>query len=92
MRANINEKTKNPNYLKVSNLKGVHRKTLKSWWEKREKYVSARFKNSRFKLETDKFKGKYPEIENSLDKWAQELKLSGSCISGFTLKVKSSFL
>jgi hypothetical protein len=30
MRANINGKTNNPNYLKVS---GVHRKTLKSWWE-----------------------------------------------------------
>ena len=30
MRANINGKTNNPNYLKVSKLTGVHRKTLKS--------------------------------------------------------------
>ena len=89
MRANINGKTNNPNYLKVSKLTGVHRKTLKSWWANREKYASARYKNSRFKLETDKFKGKYPEMENSLDEWAQELRLSGCCLSGFTLKVKA---
>jgi hypothetical protein len=75
MRANINGKSNNPNYLKVSKLTGVHRKTLKSWWENPEKYASAHYKNSRFKLETDKFKGKFPDMKNSLDEWAQELRL-----------------
>ena len=35
MRANINPKTNNPNYSKVSNLTGYDRKTLASWWSKR---------------------------------------------------------
>ena len=37
MRANINPKTNNPNYSKVSNLTGFDRKTLASWWGKRKK-------------------------------------------------------
>jgi hypothetical protein len=35
MRANINPKTNNPNYSRVSNLTGFDRKTLASWWGKR---------------------------------------------------------
>jgi hypothetical protein len=41
MKANINPKTNNPNYSKVSNLTGVDRKTLASWWGKREKIASS---------------------------------------------------
>jgi hypothetical protein len=37
MKANINPKTNNPNYSKVSNLTGFGRKTFASWWGKREK-------------------------------------------------------
>ena len=47
MKANINPKTNNPNYSKVSNLTGVDRKTLASWWDKREKIASAIHKNNR---------------------------------------------
>ena len=40
MRANINLKTNNPNYSGVSNLTAFDRKTLASWWDKREKIAS----------------------------------------------------
>ena len=33
MKANINEKTNNPNFSKVFNLTGIDRKTLKRWWD-----------------------------------------------------------
>ncbi len=33
--------------------------------------------------------GMYPEMENNLDAWAQELREAGCCLSGFTLKVKA---
>jgi hypothetical protein len=49
MRANINPKTNNPNYSRVSNLTGFDRKTLASWWGKREKIASSMNKNSRQK-------------------------------------------
>jgi len=37
MRANINPKTNNPNYSRVSNLTGFDRKTLASWWVREKK-------------------------------------------------------
>ena len=89
MKANINEKTNNPNFSKVCNLTGIDRKTLKRWWDKREEYASSRHKKSASKLSSEKFKGKYPEMENNLDAWAQELREAGCCLSGFTLKVKA---
>ena len=89
MKANINEKTNNPNFSKVFNLTGIDRKTLKRWWDKREEYASSRHKKSASKLSSEKFKGKYPEMENNLDAWAQELREAGCCLSGFTLKVKA---
>ena len=89
MKANINEKTNNPNFTRVFNLTGIDRKTLKRWWDKREEYASSRYKNSAEKLSSEKFKGKYPEMENNLDAWAQELREAGCCTSGFTLKVKA---
>ena len=87
MKANINEKTNNPNFSKVCNLTGIDRKTLKRWGDKREEYASSRHKKSASKLSSEKFKGKYPEMENNLD--AQELRDAGCCLSGFTLKVKA---
>jgi hypothetical protein len=39
MKANINEKTNNPNFTRVFNLTGIDRKTLKRWWDKRVKRV-----------------------------------------------------
>jgi len=89
MKANINEKTNNPNFTRVFNLTGIDRKTLKRWWDKREEYASSRHKKSAAKLSSEKFKGKYPEMENNLDAWAQELREAGCCLSGFTLKVKA---
>ena len=89
MKANINEKTNYPNFTRVFNLTGVDWKTLKRWWDKREEYASSRHKKSAAKLSSEKFKGKYPEMENNLDAWAQELREAGWCLSGFTLKVKA---
>ena len=60
MRANINPKTNNPNYSRVSNLTGFDRKTLASWWGKREKIASSMNKNSRQKLSSEKYKGILP--------------------------------
>jgi hypothetical protein len=62
---------------------------LKRWWDKREEYASSRHKTIAEKLSSEKFKGKYPEMENNLDAWAQELREAGCCLSGFTLKVKA---
>ncbi len=56
MRANINPKTNNPNYSKVSNLTGFDRKTLASWWGKREKIASSMNKNESRKKIKDNFK------------------------------------
>lgn len=89
MRANINPKTNNPNYSKVSNLTGFDRKTLASWWGKREKIASSMNKNSRQKLSSEKYKGMFPDMEDKLDEWTQELREAGCCVSGFTLKVKA---
>jgi hypothetical protein len=89
MKANLNVKTNNPNFTKVNNLTGVDRKTLKRWWNKREEYASSKYKNSAEKLTSEKFKGKYPQMEDNLDAWAQELRDAGCCLSGFTIKVKA---
>lgn len=89
MRANINPKTNNPNYSKVSNRTGYDRKTLASWWGKREKIASSMNKNSRQKLSSEKYKGMFPDMEDKLDEWTQELREAGCCVSGFTLKVKA---
>jgi len=89
MRANINPKTNNPNYSRVSNLTGFDRKTLASWWGKREKIASSMNKNSRQKLSSEKYKGMFPDMEDKLDEWTQELREAGCCVSGFTLKVKA---
>jgi hypothetical protein len=89
MRANINPKTNNPNYSKVSNLTGYDRKTLASWWGKRDKIASSMNKNSRQKLSSEKYKGMFPDMEDKLDEWTQELREAGCCVSGFTLKVKA---
>ena len=89
MKANINPVTNNPNYSKVKNLTGVDRKTLARWWKDREKFASSKIKHNRQKLESDKHKGKYPEMEDKLDELTKELREAGCCISGFTLKVKS---
>ena len=67
MKANINPVTQNPNYLKLNKLTGVDRKTLASWWQKREKISSSKHKHSREKLTSAKFKGKYPEMADKLD-------------------------
>ena len=74
MRANINPKTNNPNYSRVSNLTGFDRKTLASWWGKREKIASSMNKNSRQKLSSEKYKGMFPDMEDKLDEWTQELR------------------
>jgi len=66
MKANINEKTNYPNFTRVFNLTGVDWKTLKRWWDKREEYASSRHKKSAAKLSSEKFKGKYPEMENKI--------------------------
>jgi hypothetical protein len=87
MKAKINPKTINPNYSKVSNLTGVDRKILASWWGKREKIASSMNKNSRQKLSSEKYKGMFPDMEEKLDEWTQELRAAGCCVSGFTLKV-----
>jgi hypothetical protein len=89
MKANINAKTNNPNFTRVFNLTGIDRKTLKRWWDKREEYASSRYKNSAEKLGSEKYTGKFLEMENDLDAWAQELREAGCCLSGFTLKVKA---
>ena len=89
MKANINAKTNNPNFTRVFNLTGIDRKTLKRWWDKREEYASSRYKNSAEKLGSEKYTGKFPEMENDLDAWAQELREAGCCLSGFILKVKA---
>ena len=89
MKANINAKTNNPNFTRVFNLTGIDRKTLKRWWDKREEYASSSYKNSAEKLRSEKYTGKFPEMENDLDAWAQELREAGCCLSGFTLKVKA---
>ena len=89
MRANINPKTNNPNYSKVSNRTGYDRKTLASWWGKKDKIASSMNKNSRQKLSSEKYKGMFPDMEDKLDEWTQELREAGCCVSGFTLKVKA---
>ena len=89
MKANINAKTNNPNFTRVFNLTGIDRKTLKRWWDKREEHASSSYKNSAEKLRSEKYTGKFPEMENDLDTWAQELREAGCCLSGFTLKVKA---
>jgi hypothetical protein len=66
MKANLNVKTNNPNFTKVNNLTGVDRKTLKRWWDKREEYASSKYKNSAEKLTSEKFKGKYPQMEDNI--------------------------
>ena len=65
MKSNINPKTNNPNYSKVCNLTGVDRKTLARWWDKREKIASSLHKNNRNKLSSAKFKGMFPEMEDT---------------------------
>jgi hypothetical protein len=89
LRPIYNPKTNNPNYSKVSNLIGYDRKTLASWWSKREKIASSMNKNSRQKLSSEKYKGMFPNMEDQLDEWTQELREAGCCVSGFTLKVKA---
>jgi hypothetical protein len=46
-------------------------------------------KNSRQKLSSEKYKGMFPDMEDKLDEWTQELREAGCCVSGFTLKVKA---
>ena len=57
--------------------------------DKREEYASSRHKKSAAKLSSEKFKGKYPEMENNLDAWAQELREAGCCLSGFKVGEKN---
>ncbi len=64
MKAIINAKTNNQNFTRVFNLTGIDRKTLKRWWDKREEYTSSRYKNSAGKLGSEKYTGKFPEMEN----------------------------
>ena len=54
-----------------------------------QEYASSRYKNSAEKLGSEKYSGKFPEMENDLDAWVQELIEAGCCLSGFTLKVKA---
>jgi hypothetical protein len=84
-----NPKTNNPNNSKVCNLTGVVSKTLARWWDKEEKIASSLHKNNRNKLSSAKFKGMFPEMEDKLDEWTEELRANGCCISGFTLKEKA---
>jgi len=46
-------------------------------------------KNSRQKLSSEKYKGMFPDMEDKLDEWTQELREAGCCVSAFTLKVKA---
>jgi len=89
MKANMNSKTNNPNYSKVKSLIGVDRKTLASWWQKREEIEKQTHKRGRSNIKSPKFRGKYPEMEDILDAWAKGLRDAGCCVSGFTLKVKA---
>ena len=67
MKANMNSKTNNPNYSKVKSLSGVDRKTLASWWQKREEIEKQTHKRGRSNIKSPKFRGKYPEMEDILD-------------------------
>ena len=89
MKANMNSKTNNPNYSKVKNLTGVDRKTLASWWKRREEIEKQTHKRSRTNIKSANFKGKYPEMEDALDEWTKGLRSAGCCVSGFTLKVNA---
>ena len=46
-------------------------------------------KNSRQKLSSEKYKGMFPNMEDKLDEWTQELREADCFVSGFTLKVKA---
>jgi len=89
MKAKRNRKTNNPNYSKVKCLIGVDRKTLASWWQKREEIEKQTHKRGRSNIKSPKFRGKYPEMQDILDAWAKGLRDAGCCVSGFTLKVKA---
>ena len=89
MKANMNSKTNNPNYSKVKSLIGVDRKTLASWWQKREEIEKQTLKRGGCNIKSPKFRGKYPEMEDILDEWAKGLRDAGCCVSGFYFKVKA---
>jgi len=83
-----NPKTNNQNFKKVNDLTSYDRKTLKRWWDNREALITSKYKNCAEKLKSDKYKGKFPVMEDRLDDFAKELRDSGFIVSWFTLKIK----
>ena len=75
--------TSRPTIIILLKLKtGVDRKTIKLWWDKREEYASSKYKKSPQELTSEKFKGKYPQMEVILDAWTHEIRDAGCCLSG----------
>ena len=67
----------------------MDRKVLTSWWDKRKELKNSTHKAKRFKLDSPTANGHYPEMENALEKWVNNLRDRGACVSSFMIKVEA---
>ena len=67
---------------------GIERKTLRNWWNKRDKINDCPQKAKRFRL---KFTNNafFPEMERELSNWIERKRSEGCCISSFVIRVKA---
>jgi len=90
---NINSKTGNPNFYKLSNSLddggvGHTRQKLENWWKNREKIRSSSHKYKRKRTKTA-YKAYHSEMESKLKDWIIQERSLGVCISGFVIRVKA---
>jgi hypothetical protein len=86
---NINSKTGNPNFYKLSNSLddggvGHTRQKLEKWWKNRENIRSFSHKYKRKRKKTTN-KAYHSEMETKLKDWIIQERSLGVCISGFVI-------
>ena len=79
-----------PNFSLVEKLYPEYtRKMLRDWYSKKDEILQSHHKHKSFKLDNPKANGKYPEMEEELDKHITELRVRGVCVSSFMIKVEA---
>ena len=86
---NINPKTKQPNFYKVSKVLYIQRVQLIKWYKNKEDIMKTHSKQARRRLSPKLSRAEHKEMEIELDKWAKSHREKGCLLSSFTLKVKA---
>jgi hypothetical protein len=67
----------------------ISRQQIQQWVKNKDKIKKSKYKLNSFRINSNKKKGKFGNMESKLDEWIIENRERGGVISGFTIKVKA---